>query len=173
MLAGAMGVRHTKLLVFSDTHGHGQPMLDVVAGQGAGADACFFLGDGVRDTEMLREVYPQLPLYTVRGNCDMASFEPDDGLAPFGGLLIYYTHGHLLQVKDGLEALWWRARRNKADIVLYGHTHIPVYGEREGVHFFNPGSIALPRFGPPSYGVITIEDGKPGFEIVRLAGEER
>ncbi len=42
---------------------------------------------------------PELKIYSVRGNCDYASFAPPDGLAAFGGVLFYYTHGNLYNVK--------------------------------------------------------------------------
>lgn len=156
-----------KLLVFSDTHNRPQHMLDAVAEE-QNADACFFLGDGANDPAALAEAYPQLPLYAVQGNCDPGSFEPYDGLAPFGGVLFFYTHGHTFSVKEGLDLLWWTARRRKADAALFGHTHIPYYEYRNGIHLFNPGSIALPRFGSPTYGRIIIENKTPHFEIVKM-----
>lgn len=157
-----------KLLVFSDTHGRAQPMLDVLEDEAADANACFLLGDGVRQADDVREAFPRLPLYVVRGNCDGDSQEPEEGLAPFGGLLVYYTHGHQLSVKRSLDMLWWRARRQRADIALYGHTHVPNYIVRDGVHLFNPGSISQPRAGCGSYGCIMIEKSMPRFEIRHL-----
>lgn len=156
-----------KLLVFSDTHNRPQNMLDAIAAED-GADACFFLGDGSGDPEALQEAFPQLPLYAVQGNCDPASFEPYDGLAPFGAVLFFYTHGHTFSVKDGLDLLWWTARRRSADVALFGHTHVPYYEFRNGIHLFNPGSVSMPRFGTPSYGRITITEKVPQFEIVKL-----
>lgn len=157
-----------KLLVFSDTHGNAQPMLDVLGDKAADANACFLLGDGVRQADDVREAFPELPLYVVRGNCDGGSLEPEEGLAPFGRRLIYYTHGHQLSVKQNLDMLWWRAKRQRADIALYGHTHVPSYTLRDGIHLFNPGSISRPRAGRGSYGCITIENRTPRFDICHL-----
>lgn len=156
-----------KLLAFSDTHGHPQRMLDAVA-QEPDAAACFFLGDGEQAPAALREAFPALPVYTARGNCDLASLEPAEGLVPFGGVLFFYTHGHAYRVKEGLNALCLAARRHGADAALFGHTHMPSYALRGGVHLFNPGSIALSRCGGPTYGRILVENQVPAFEIVRL-----
>lgn len=154
-----------ELLVFADTHGRPQRMLEVAALHSKTASAAFYLGDGTRDAEQLAEAFPSLPLYTVQGNCDLASFDPEEGLAPFGGLLVFYTHGHTLGVKQDLESLWWRAKRQGADIALFGHTHVPHSEFRNGIYLFNPGSLAMPRFGSPTYGLITIAGGQPTFEI--------
>ncbi|MDE5832735.1 MAG: phosphodiesterase, partial [Desulfovibrio sp.] len=52
---------------------------------------------------------------------------------------------------------------------LRGHSHIPG-GESEGpVHFWNPGSISLPKNGfPRSFGIY--EDGL--FRVIDLEGKE-
>ena len=154
-----------KLLVFSDTHGNAAPMLDA-AGRETDANACFFLGDGVRDAQLLAEKHPALPLYVVRGNCDLAAPDPTEGLVPFGDLLLFYAHGHTLSVKMDLERLFWMATRRGADIALFGHTHTPHYECRDGLHLFNPGSIGQPRGGPPTYGIVTIREDVPEFRIV-------
>jgi len=156
-----------KLLAFADSHNHPAPMLDVLA-RHEDVHACFFLCDGERDVEAVQEAYPLLPLYSVQGNCDTGSYEPYEGLAPFGGVLFFYTHGHSLQVKQGLDNLWWAASRRGANAALFGHTHVPYYEFRNGLHLFCPGSIALPRFGSPTYGLITVQNKTPHFEICKV-----
>jgi len=43
----------------------------------------------------------------------------------------------------------------EADIIIYGHTHFPRNGMREGYRYFNPGSAGQPRDGDwrASYGI--------------------
>ena len=49
------------------------------------------------------------------------------------------------------------ARNCGADIVLYGHTHIPeCYQEKDGLWVMNPGSAG---YGPTA-GLLEIENGK-------------
>ena len=56
-----------------------------------------------------------------------------------------------------------------ADVVVFGHSHIPWDGVEDGVHLLNPGSVADPRREPsPSFAVLTVDAGTWGTEIVRF-----
>ncbi|MDL2324134.1 YfcE family phosphodiesterase [Ruminococcaceae bacterium OttesenSCG-928-A16] len=153
------------MLVFSDTHGSSVRMINVVA-QHPDVAAILFLGDGERDADALAETYPKIPLYRVSGNCDFASQYPPEGLAPFGGLLLFYTHGHAYNVKLSLGPLLQAAKRSGAHAALYGHTHAAAYQVCDKIHLFNPGSLNLPRGGSPSYGLISVQKGQPNFAIL-------
>ena len=62
-----------KYLVLSDSHGNVDNMVravELVKPQGI-----IHLGDGWRDVEELRELFPSLPLEQVPGNCDFGRFE--------------------------------------------------------------------------------------------------
>lgn len=154
-----------KLLVFSDSHHHTHRMAEAIE-QHSDASACFFLGDGLHDIQEMETRFPGIPFYIAQGNCDFAAYEPLYGLAPFGGLLFLYTHGHSFGVKHSTDQLFLAAKEFGANAALFGHTHVPFYECHDGVHLFNPGSISMPRAGSPSYGVITIKDGVPEFEVV-------
>lgn len=151
-----------KLVVIADIHGNYQRLTDVVEAE-QDAAAFFFLGDGLSEMEMLQDEHPSLKVYAVRGNCDFASFSPTEAVTAFGGLLIFYAHGNLHQVKNGMDALLTAAKYREADIALYGHTHLPAYQYIDGVHLFNPGALSGGIGETSSYGVITITDGKPVF----------
>ena len=120
-------------------------------------DAVIFLGDGLRDIDA-SDFYGST-LYAVQGNCD---FSPrlgdgtgvtDELILQFEGHKLLLTHGHHYHVKSGYGALLARAVRAGADIVLFGHTHLPISetvssgSEICGVtithpiYLFNPGSI--------------------------------
>lgn len=45
-------------------------------------DVIIHLGDHSRDTAILREKFPEIPLYSVRGNCDISSDAPDTDIGP-------------------------------------------------------------------------------------------
>lgn len=155
-----------QLLVFSDTHGHAGKMMDVVDRNAGQTHAVLFLGDGVWDIETVQAKFPKLPVYCVAGNCDFGSFCPETGLAAFGQVLFFYTHGHMFGVKSNLDELARHARARGASVALYGHTHVANYQKRGGIHLFNPGSLSVPRGGASSYGVITIQNQTPRFEII-------
>lgn len=152
------------LLVLSDSHGDEERVRAVLARERK-ISAVLFLGDGLRDIEWISAAYPGLPVYSVRGNCDgYGSFAPTEGLAPFAGLLVFYTHGHLYQVKTGLYDLADAASARGAQIALYGHTHLPAYQVLDGIHLFNPGALSYSRTAAGgSYGKIHVENGVPSF----------
>ena len=106
-----------KILVISDVHGRLRDLRWVL--QNETADAMFYLGDGLYDLnaalELRREPVPY-PIYRVAGNCDVNYSEPSEGLAPFGGVLFFYTHGHHYGVKMGSERLAECAGERGADV---------------------------------------------------------
>ncbi len=98
-----------------------------------------------------KKVIEQLSAYAheivcVRGNCEA---EVDQMVLPFpvlaeyalmdlGNRLLFMTHGHLYN-ENHLPPL------HEGDILLHGHTHIPVCKEKEGIMILNPGSVAIPK----------------------------
>ena len=82
----------------------------------------------------------------VRGNCDtevdqMVLAFPimgDYALICAGNCRMYATHGHVFH-PEHLPPL------HKSDILLYGHTHIPAWGKKDGVLCLNPGSVSIPK----------------------------
>ena len=51
------------------------------------------------------------------------------------------THGHLYNVIFGMDRLYYLAKENNCNLVLYGHTHIQKMEEHDGIIFLNPGSV--------------------------------
>ena len=68
-----------------------------------------------------------------------------------GERLFYLTHGHIFHIEN-LPPL------QKGDILIYGHTHIPLCGEKDGVLCLNPGSVSIPKNGTP-HSYMIFEDG--------------
>ena len=137
-----------KILVISDVHGRLRDLRWVLNNETA--DAMFYLGDGLYDLnaalELRKEPVPY-PIYRVAGNCDVNYSEPSEGMAPFGGVLFFYTHGHRYGVKSSDGALVERALKVNARILLYGHTHEPVTRYEDGLYIMNPGSARQGRYG--------------------------
>ncbi len=156
-----------KLLVFSDSHGSFYEMKRVVAAH-PDVDRVLFLGDGLSDAEGLLLGGDLPSLIGVMGNCDPIT-------SPYGlvrrgeetfsveGYRLLLLHGHTAGAKGGLGGLIAAGRRHAADLVLFGHTHVPFeayIGEEEGgpMWLFNPGSIGQPADGNKSYGLITLSE---------------
>lgn len=57
-----------------------------------------------------------------------------------------------------------------ADIIVFGHTHVPFHRIVHGVHFVNTGSVGRPKDGDPraGYAVLTIEAGRVEVEQIRI-----
>lgn len=119
------------------------------------------LGDYFDDAEALTEQLPGSRLIQVPGNCDMYrmfSIRPEILFEKIDGVGIYLTHGHRHRVKSGTGALLADARKAKADVVLYGHTHREeCYQTQDGMWVMNPGSCGSYS---GSVGLLEIENGK-------------
>ena len=151
-----------KVCVCSDSHGRTEHLIQVL--QQERPELCFFLGDGARDLEAAQAQFPGLIFYAVRGNCDLRSRLPQELVCAVGGVTIFATHGHRYDVKHdhNLRTLRRGALDADADVVLFGHTHLPVLTWSEGVLFLNPGSIGGIR---RSYGMLILENGQVQGEL--------
>ncbi|MCJ7836376.1 phosphodiesterase [Cuneatibacter sp. NSJ-177] len=95
----------------------------------------------------------------VRGNCDC---EVDQMVLEFpilaetcildlGERMVYATHGHVFHEKN-LPML------KPGDILLHGHTHVPVCRAVEEIMIMNPGSLSIPKENSP-HSYMTLENG--------------
>ncbi|MBR6442368.1 MAG: phosphodiesterase [Clostridia bacterium] len=107
--------------------------------------------------EMLNAVRDRL--LCVRGNCDCEVDQmvlqfpilADYAVLDAGERLIYATHGHVYN-PDKLPAL------KQGDVLLFGHTHVPLHTEKDGILCMNPGSVSIPKEGS-AHGYMIYEDG--------------
>jgi putative phosphoesterase len=157
-----------KVAVISDTHTSGMtrtvpfsawPFLET-------ADHILHAGDVV-DTSLLEEMKSLAPLTVVMGNCDAMDVRDwgatDEAVVELGGLQIAMIHD------SGLSAgrrERMRARFPTARVVVFGHSHMPVNEDADGLLLFNPGSPTWKRKAPfPSMGLLWIENGDVEGEI--------
>ncbi len=146
-----------RILVISDSHGRTSKIEQAIENEKE-AKHIFFLGDCVKDIEDYPFIYPDRTFHIVSGNCDYSSVLKSADKVTLAGKNIFFTHGHHLSVKSGTERLKQFAKVEKADIVLYGHTHVAKTEYANGVHFVNPGSLYSAREGSTGYAVIDIEE---------------
>ena len=162
--------RKVKILVVSDTHGQNRN-LETVVNRVKPIDMLIHLGD-VEGSEYLVDNIGECPTYIVRGNCDMNGSLPGEIVLPVENHTIFMTHGHRYMVGYGTERLKEAARARNADIVLFGHTHVPYLEQENGMTILNPGSLSRPRQGDHqcSYAMIEIDrDGQFHYTISKLA----
>ncbi len=152
-----------KILVLSDIHGSSNTAQKIVA---ANEDArhIIFLGDGMNSLKQMESFFPEKSFYSVAGNCDFIT-ATDENFLSFGGKNIFFTHGHKYYVKQkrDLSLLKQRAKLLGADIVLFGHTHVP-YTEKDGeLYIMNPGAALQSK-----YGIIEINDGEIKLNLMSV-----
>lgn len=145
-----------RILVLSDSHGDRWAVERAVRAQPS-AELILFLGDGVEEAEQVCRRLPENRLLrAVRGNNDWCCSAPDFDELTLEGKKIFFTHGHLYQVKYGLSRLTAAAAAHGADIALFGHTHEPMTAYDHGLTLMNPGALAFARGGRPGYGFIDL-----------------
>lgn len=149
-----------KILVLSDSHSSLRFMRRCV--EKVKPDAVVHLGDYYDDGEALAETYRHIPVHQVAGNCDKyrCPISAREMLCyTLGGVMVYMTHGHRQHVKSGIGGLLAESRRYGAQVVLYGHTHVPdCHREDDGLWVLNPGSAG---YGGGSAGVLETD----GFSV--------
>ena len=162
-----------KWLIASDIHGSADFCRELInAYRREGADKMLLLGDilyhGPRNDlpksyapkqviELLNAMAKDI--LCVRGNCDtevdqmVLSFPilADYAIISEGKRMIFATHGHNFN-NEKLPPL------HNGDVLLHGHTHIPVCEEHEGYTYLNPGSVSIPKNGSKN-SYMTLEDG--------------
>lgn len=156
-----------RIVVFSDSHGNAAVLPKVIE-RHPEAEAYIFLGDGEREFIDLFERHPHKLMRGVRGNCDWNSRLPLVDILTVNRKRIFITHGHSFYVKRGLSDLLDEAKKNKANILLYGHTHMASADYRGGIYLLSPGSVAQPRDSGPSYGYVDITEAGVFTGVVRL-----
>ena len=151
-----------KIGVISDTHGCPDTWREVFDRYFRDADLIIHAGDvlyhGPRNA-IPAEYNPKtlveeinrcpVPIICARGNCDA---EVDDMVleisvqAPYAyamvdGLRIVVNHGHTLSE----EAMVRMAKKMKADVFVFGHSHVAHLAKIDGVVLLNPGSPSMSK----------------------------
>jgi putative phosphoesterase len=107
-------------------------------------------------------------IIAVRGNCDSEVDQmlieypmmSDYSTILYGNRRLFLTHGHIYN-EDNIPSL------SNNDVVIHGHTHLPVAEKHNGIYILNPGSVTLPKEDyPNSYAIL--EDDL--FQIKDLHG---
>ena len=154
-----------RIVVLSDAHGYSSPIEKAI--EKSKPDVVIYCGDGVDRAEDISYLYKDIDFYFVKGNCDFGDYPIEQELKLMSKK-IFFTHGHKYNVKFGEDEIIKEAKRRAADILLFGHTHIPFTEYVDGLYIMNPGSCARPNMGKPSYGLIDIVGDSIVTNIVTL-----
>ena len=132
-----------KVLIVSDTHGRNHNYLRTLE-QVSPIDLLIHLGDFDGGEEYIMSVTP-CSTEMVSGNNDFFNGLPKDKIIHIGKYTVMLTHGHRYGVYYNTNELRDAALKHNADIVMFGHTHVPLIDLSQNVWTINPGSLALPR----------------------------
>ena len=106
----------------------------------------------------------------VSGNMDpveVKKYLPDKQLFTVGKYKIGLTHGsgHPAYLIEMVSDIF---KKDKVDIIIFGHSHYPINEKRGKILYFNPGSLTDTAFSPfNSYGIIEI-NGDIKSSIVKI-----
>ncbi|MEU0569539.1 metallophosphoesterase family protein [Nonomuraea sp. NPDC005983] len=148
-----------RVVALADTHAprswRSMPLR--VAEQLADADLILHAGD-VCVPSVLRELAAYAPVRVVKGNNDGPDLDAPETLELIlDGLRVAMIHDSG-PARGRLERM--RRRFPEADLVVFGHSHIPLDESGDGLRIFNPGSPTDRRRQPHgTVGVLTIEHG--------------
>lgn len=157
-----------KILVASDLHGEiGLEYLRTAYIREGGADILFCCGDLEISEHEVWEAAQGAQCFMVCGNCDFFTQLPKEIEMRVEDVSFWMVHGDRYGVRQTTAALFEEGNRRCADVVLFGHTHIPLLvdcragsGEKGSLRYIiNPGSIGRPyqKSGRPGYCVIEVD----------------
>jgi putative phosphoesterase len=180
----------TVLGVISDTHVPDRvPELDpqvVRTFREASVSAILHAGD-VSVPRVLEELGQMAPVYAVRGNRDIFYLRklPLKIELTIAGVSIGMAHGHggfarytLDKMQRAVEGRYAEKYLRRlltefpnAEVIVFGHLHVPCSFHLEGKLLFNPGSTSYPypRNYPGSFGLLHLDqDKEPWGEVIEL-----
>lgn len=170
-----------KIIIASDLHGSNYYTAQLIEKiHQLKADKLILLGDilyhGPRN-DLPKDYSPKkvfsalnaldIPVVCVRGNCDA---EVDQMVLNFDvltpevtlcecGFTMHLTHGHNFNIDNPPK------NAKSGDVVLSGHTHVPLDEVKEGVRFLNPGSLSIPKENSKHSFILLTEKG---FEFLSV-----
>jgi len=144
--------------IISDTHGLLRP--EALAAL-RGADHLLHGGD-IGGEEVLAALRKVAPLTAVAGNVDgfRCGDARETARVELSGVRFYLTHilDRPQRPRPEVEAA---LRRERADVVVFGHSHLPHDEVVSGVRYFNPASAGPRRFDyPVSVGLLEVRRGR-------------
>lgn len=130
-------------------------------------DLIIHAGDNFSDSKYIHKA-TNVDIIAVKGNCDFEHVE-DELVFEVDKKTIFLSHGDSYGVKNGVDRIEQKAKGVNADIVIFGHTHVPFQKNKDGIIYINPGSLSLPRgVEYKSFIIIEIEDEAIKIEEIRI-----
>ncbi len=152
-----------KIGVISDTHGFLDPRVEKIF---KGVDHILHAGD-IGDPIIELELKFIAPVTVVLGNTDAGLDFPLTAAVAIAAKKFLVQH--IVNPHSPLPDLTQRLNREKADVVVFGHTHRAFAAMVDGTYFFNPGYAGKPKLGTErSVAILHLADGKLNPEFINL-----
>ncbi|MGA4720121.1 metallophosphoesterase family protein [Fictibacillus nanhaiensis] len=155
-----------KILIISDTHMPKKgkmfpdPLLKVLKKD---IDYIFHAGDWTAQS-VYEELKTYAPLFGVKGNIDKEDWShtlPEKVLVTIEDVKIAMIHGHQGKGRSTPERAYRGCEGDSADLIIFGHSHIPFHERKGSTILFNPGSPTDKRRQKQfSYGIAVIDQSK-------------
>ncbi len=132
-----------KIGLISDTHGRLPALVHTVLKE---VELILHAGD-IGEQDVIRELETIAPVRAVHGNIDswpLKNIYPAMLNLDIHGMKICITHNIVSFQYFTFELF---RRREQPDLVVFGHTHKPVYESYRNIKFINPGSVYRPKGG--------------------------
>jgi len=158
--------------VVSDTHGNREGMLLLAARlKSQGVEILLHLGDDYRDHRTLSQA--GLKVIGVPGVYCPEYRDPqipNRQVVDLEGMKFLLTHTETRHAYDDPQDLDPELACYEVDTVLFGHTHVPEFEERQGVVWINPGHLKdrTDRGHAPSFALLHINPPELKVRIIRL-----
>lgn len=148
-----------KIVVLSDSH-YEELCVQNIKKHLTDVGMVLHCGDGAPDMKILQKDFKG-EIYAVKGNCDISIEYPTHRIIEVMGLKIFMTHGHMYNVKNEYNTIFYKGKEVGADIVLFGHSHRAFISRNEGIILMNPGSVTFPYVrAKKTIGFIEISEDK-------------
>jgi putative phosphoesterase len=131
-----------KIGLISDTHGRlRNNVLDVFAG----VDVILHAGD-IGSLDIITTLEAIAPVHAVHGNTDdfdICAKYGESVMVELAGVKFAIAHGHLFGSPNPKSL---RAAFPEVDVIIYGHTHVPLVDRTAKPIVINPGAAGPARF---------------------------
>lgn len=152
-----------RIAVVADTHSKPHPNVPRLLE--AEAPAAILHGGDIGNHQVIDALATIAPTHAVRGNIDNHAEDTPDVIVldvtnvnAHVRILLVHIAVHGVRLRRDAKRL---ANEHGANLVVCGHSHVPLIARDGGFVVFNPGSIGPRRFTLPiTYGVIELADGR-------------
>ena len=118
----------------------------------------------------LKLLQQKAKVFGVWGNMDDGAIRkelPEKTIVEIQGFKIGITHG--FGAPEGMVEKVQSKFLEKVDMILFGHTHVPHSEEKDGILFYNPGSLSFNNDRRElTYAILEIKDNELAPRLITL-----